>query len=370
MELVNFSIQDIVREYKTGKTIIGFGAGKALDSFCDGFPDYQVERFFSAIADNDVRLSGTMRKTKSSKIPVYTIEELVSQFSNVDIIIITTQYLQSIYEQLKSFHQLHETKVVFYGFLIDNYFDWKLANGDMDCDIVKMDGIHIPKVIHYCWFGKSKIPDRYREWMKSWKHFCPDYEIVEWNENNYDVYKNEYMAEAYASKKWGFVPDYARLDIIYQHGGIYLDTDVEIIQNYDSLLCQSAFCGFQDYNVALGLGFGAVAKNTYILAMREAYVGRHFRKDDGSYDLTASPVLQTNTLAAHGLQRTGHFQKLGDLAVYPKVFFSPMNHYNRKIRRNHNTFSIHHFDGSWVGKKEKDEWMRLGNIYERIKTAK
>ena len=366
MELVNYSIQDIVREHKNGKTIIGFGAGKALDTFCNGFFEYPVGQFFSAIADNDVRLSGTIRKTKYSTIPVYTIEEIVSRFSSVDIIIITTQYLQRVSEQLKSFPQFQKTKGVFYGFLIDNNCDWKLDSGEMDCDIVNVDGIHIPKVIHYCWFGKSKIPDRYREWMKSWKKYCPDYEIVEWNESNYDVNKNEYMAEAYDARKWGFVPDYARLDIIYHYGGIYLDTDVEVIQNLDSLLHQEAFCGFQDLNVALGLGFGAVAYNKYILEMRDDYSSRHFDLGDGKYDLTPSPKFNSETLIRHGLILNGRFQKLENISVYPKVFFSPMNHYNRKIKKNHNTFMIHHFDGSWVGKGEKAEWNEFESIYASL----
>ena len=102
----------------------------------------------------------------------------------------------------------------------------------------------IPKIIHYCWFGGAELPEKDRKCIESWKKFCPDYQIIEWNENNYDVTKNTYMYQAYQAKKWGFVPDYARLDIIYQHGGIYLDTDVELVKNLDSLLENDAFMGF------------------------------------------------------------------------------------------------------------------------------
>lgn len=103
----------------------------------------------------------------------------------------------------------------------------------------------IPKIIHYCWIGKSEKPESVEYCIESWKKYCPDYKIIEWNENNYDFIKNEYMKEAYDSKKWGFVPDYARLDIIYNYGGIYLDTDVEIIKSFDALLNQEAFIGFE-----------------------------------------------------------------------------------------------------------------------------
>ena len=367
MKLVDYSICDIITAFEQSRTIIGVGAGKALDTFCNEFREYEIDTVFSAIADNNKMLSHTMRKTENRQIPIYSVEDIVNEFEMIDIIVITSQYFQDIYRQLQSFPQLKETKIVFYGFVIDNYCDQKLANGDMDCEIVKMDGVQIPKIIHYCWFGKSRIPDRYREWMKSWKKYCPDYEIVEWNEDNYDVYKNNYMAEAYEAKKWGFVPDYARLDIVSQHGGIYLDTDVEVVQNLDPLLSQSAFCGFEEtYSIALGLGFGAVSGNAYILAMREAYEGKHFKKSDGNYDLTPSPTYQTRTLIEHGLQPTGRFQILEDLAVYPKVFFSPMNHYNRKVNKNHHTFTIHHFDGSWVGNGEKEEWAQFAEIYARM----
>ncbi|RKW32245.1 MAG: glycosyl transferase, partial [Lachnoanaerobaculum sp.] len=103
----------------------------------------------------------------------------------------------------------------------------------------------IPKVIHYCWFGGKPLPKIARKCIQSWKRFCPDYEIVEWNEKNYDIHKNSYMEEAYLQKKWGFVPDFARLDIIYQNGGIYLDTDVELIRPLDELLYHRAYMGFE-----------------------------------------------------------------------------------------------------------------------------
>ena len=119
----------------------------------------------------------------------------------------------------------------------------------------------IPKKIHYCWIGGNPLPELAIKCIESWKKYCPDYEIIEWNEKNYDFRKNQFMREAYDEKKWGFVPDYARLDIIYEHGGIYLDTDVEIIKPLDSLLKEQGFAGMEQPGiVALGLGFGAEPK--------------------------------------------------------------------------------------------------------------
>ena len=117
----------------------------------------------------------------------------------------------------------------------------------------------IPKIIHYCWFGGTEIPEADQKCMASWRKYCPDYTIMRWDESNYDYTKNQYMREAYEAKKWGFVPDFARLDIVYTYGGIYLDTDVEIIRNIDDLLVNSAYMGFESGGAAVnpGLGFGA-----------------------------------------------------------------------------------------------------------------
>ena len=128
----------------------------------------------------------------------------------------------------------------------------------------------IPKIIHYCWFGNKKIPFRLKKYIKTWKKFCPDYEIKLWTQNNYDITKNGFMSQAASAKKWAFVSDYARLDIVEQYGGIYLDTDVELVKSLDDLLKYKAFAGFEcsEY-VSFGLGFGAEAHNPIIKEIRD-----------------------------------------------------------------------------------------------------
>lgn len=130
----------------------------------------------------------------------------------------------------------------------------------------------IPKKIHYCWFGKNPLPNEVKKCIESWKLFCPDYEIIEWNEENYDVFKIDYMAEAYKAEKYAFVSDYARLDIIYNNGGIYLDTDVELIRPLDDLLHHSCYLGMElPGRVATGLGFGAVKGNNFLYENMKYY---------------------------------------------------------------------------------------------------
>jgi len=206
----------------------------------------------------------------------------------------------------------------------------------------------IPKVIHYCWFGKNPIPDRYKIWMESWHKYCPDYEVKLWNEENYDVSKNEYMLQAYEAGKWGFVPDYARVDIIYNHGGIYLDTDVEIIRPLDDLLYEDAFLGFERNDmVNLGQGFGAVKGHPIIKEMRDMYEELSFVKDDGTLNLTPSPSYQTEVLVKHGLERNGSYQIIDHMTVYPEKLINGKNERTRIVETLPRTKMIHHFDASW-----------------------
>ena len=212
----------------------------------------------------------------------------------------------------------------------------------------------IPKIIHYCWFGKKAKPQLIEKCITSWKKILVDYEIIEWNEDNYDIKKNRYMLQAYEKKKWGFVPDYARLDIIYNHGGIYLDTDVELVKNIDDLLYQRGFAGFEsDQYVALGLGFGAVAGNKIIKGMLDAYEHYDFVDGNGNMNLTSSPILQTEYLLKHGLKQNGEYQILeNEFTIYPEKKLCGKSLYSRRINITSHTCAIHHYDGSWLDEED------------------
>ena len=182
----------------------------------------------------------------------------------------------------------------------------------------------IPKKIHYCWFGGNEIPKKDQACIDSWKKMCPDYEIIRWDETNYDVTKNEYMKQAYEAKKWGFVPDYARLDIIYENGGIYLDTDVELIKSLDDLLECRAFMGFEDgKHVSPGLCIGAEKNHETIGKLREIYTNREFVMDNGEYDMTPSPVMNTEKLLDMGLKQNNCKQLVAGITIFPKDYFCP-----------------------------------------------
>lgn len=142
----------------------------------------------------------------------------------------------------------------------------------------------IPKKIHYCWFGGNPLPEDVKRYIESWKKYCPDYELIRWDESNYDVHKNTYVELAYQNKKWAFLTDYARLDTIYEHGGIYLDADVELVHGLDDLLQNNCYMGMEQVGtVNTGLGFGAEPKHPFLRENMKPYEEQNFIQEDGTF---------------------------------------------------------------------------------------
>lgn len=225
----------------------------------------------------------------------------------------------------------------------------------------------IPKIIHYCWVGNCPKPKSVLYCIESWRKFCPDYKIIEWNESNYDFSKNEYMRQAYEAKKWGFVPDYARLDIVYQYGGIYLDTDVELVKNIDELLSHKAFMGFEDtgdgeFFVNCGHGFGAEPGNEIIEVMRDLYDSVSFRNNDGSYNLLPSPNYTTKALRKFGLTQENKDQLLENMIIYASDVLCPKNFRTGKMHKTNRTVSIHHFTASWMDEDVRKELLHIQRV--------
>lgn len=212
----------------------------------------------------------------------------------------------------------------------------------------------IPKIIHYCWFGRGKMPELALTCIESWKKYLPDYKIVEWNEDTFDVNSNVYVKEAYESRKYAFVTDYVRLYALYINGGVYMDTDVEVLRNLDSFLELSAFSGFED-DINIPTGIMASEKGgRWVKENLEYYENRHFINADGTLDLTTNVTIITNYMLPLGLRRHNSFQDFpGLITLYPKDVFCPKSNVDGKIRLTENTVTIHHFAGSWISGKQK-----------------
>lgn len=208
----------------------------------------------------------------------------------------------------------------------------------------------IPKKIHYCWFGNNAKPKVVEKCISSWKKKLPDYEIIEWNESNFDVNHNAYTKMCYENKKFAFLTDYLRLLIIYEHGGIYFDTDVEVIRSFDDLLCEKGFFGFEnDSHVASGLGFGAEKGNTIVKKMLSEYDPLL----DGLHGTVGCPILNTKALVEEGLKLDGTLQRINGVLICPSDYFNPMNSATGEIKKTRNTYSIHRYSMLWLPKHKR-----------------
>lgn len=210
---------------------------------------------------------------------------------------------------------------------------------------------------------KSQLSQRC---IRSWRKYCPDYEIKEWNEWNFDIQSAPlFVQQAYECKKYAFVTDWVRLKVVYNHGGIYFDTDVELIKNPDFLLEHSAFFGFEEVNCCnTGLGFGAERGHTVLLEMMEDYNERPFILGNGEYNTFACPKLNTVHLVNRGLSFNNTMQVLdGNIAIYPTTYFRPMDYFGVNMTDlSEKTVSIHHYSSSWIEKEEKNKILK--SIYK------
>lgn len=210
----------------------------------------------------------------------------------------------------------------------------------------------IPKKIHYCWFGHNPLSETAKKCIDSWKKFFPDYEIIEWNESNFDVNYNKYTEEAYKNKKYAYVSDVARLYIIYNNGGIYFDVDVETIKPYGEILNNKAFFGLEkEKYLNTGLGFGAEKKCKIIKDLLDDYDDRRFIMADGKLDLTPCPMINSRIFLETGFSLNNEFQLINDIAIYPIEYFNPLEDTTGKLNITKNTYSIHWYAKSWVPKR-------------------
>lgn len=210
----------------------------------------------------------------------------------------------------------------------------------------------IPKKIHYCWFGKKPLPELALKCIASWEKYLSDYEITEWNEDNFDVNQIPYTAEAYKCKKYAFVSDYARFKIMYEHGGIYFDTDVEVIKPLDSLIAKGPFFGMEQSKEELlcapGLGFACNPGLSLCKKMIDYYKDHNFILPNKQYDLTTVVHIISEILKNNNFISSPNPTKFDNIYFYPPEYFCPLNYYTGEKKITLNTYTIHHYAASWV----------------------
>lgn len=352
IHIFNLDIESICNKIRANHAVL-FSAGDKAREFCE---TQRLAPYISCIADNF--RAGETLCVNGIEIPIVSYIEAASKAEDRLLLITSLKYADEIIQQLDRMEEFEGQKV---------YVQDMLNPVDSSDVPFENKAARIPRKIHYCWFGGNPVPREFERNIDTWKRICPDYEIVKWTEENYDVGKNRYMRQAYEKKKWGFVADYARIDIINEHGGIYLDTDVEVIMPLDRLLTYRFFCGFENYNyVNFGLGYGSEAGHRVLSELLALYDTMEFVRGDGSLNLIPCPYYQTLILEKHGLIRNGGTQIIGDggIALAPE-YMNPVNMYGcGKITER--TFSIHKYAGTWIDKGTKDGMNRETQNYRML----
>lgn len=206
------------------------------------------------------------------------------------------------------------------------------------------------KLVHYCWFGRGEKPELVKKCIASWEKFLPDYRICEWNEDNFDINSCRFVSEAYKDRNFAFVSDYVRAFVLYEQGGIYLDTDVELLGSFDPFLGDTVFFGFEEGNFVGTCVMGIEKGHSLMKMYLDHYNSSVYFNDDGTKYTDTNVVLLTKLLEEKGLKRDGQKQTVGDITVYPRTYFSPYDYINGINYITDESVAIHHFAQLWLPK--------------------
>lgn len=321
-----------------------FGSGRQADTFFRKYKTFHIEDNIKGFIDNDDKKSGSYKVINKKSVVVYSFPQFVNKKNNNTIVLTTSKFFAPMIEQMDKEERLNGMWC-YIDFFVEN--EYTEQNFVMTHNNISK----IPKVIHYCWFGGKNIPTRYQNYIDTWEKKCPDYEIVRWDETNYDIDRCKYMKQAYDVGKWAFVSDYARLDVIYQYGGIYLDTDVELLRNLDDLLYDDMFCGFERNNyINFGLGYGAVKRHPIIYSLLKQYQNMDFFNEQ----LTPCVEYQHDEIMKFGFVPRNEYQCLNGVVLYPSEVLAPLDLYGMQSHVTDKTYSIHHYSSTWWEKDTED----------------
>lgn len=344
------------------RRLICFGAGVSGRLMCESHPKEKMLDRISVFVDNDRDKHGGHMTIFDTEVPIVGPKWLENS-ENVknSVILVTSRFWDQIFEQLDKIVSLSS---------VECYSDILLKinptrSGEEDI-FGRWGEELIPRKIHYCWFGGGALPDSVKRCMDSWEKFCPDFEIIRWDESNYNINKNRFTSEC-VGRHWSALASYARLDILYTYGGIYFDTDVEIVRDIIPLLRNRTFFGFEvgrSY-VNTGHGAGSVPGVKVFRENMEEYEKRSFLDENGKWaDYIPSPILTTEVLKHHGLIMNGEMQEFDGITVYPNDYFDPALQMPSA-----RTYSIHRYSSLWSfsGKNMQEIWEKQRIYYQKLK---
>jgi hypothetical protein len=338
MRVLDCGIGQFLAE-RGGQEVICFGAGSYFEAMCH---DIGGDIHIIAVLDNDPEKWGRVVSAGSVAAPLWSPRRAreIPGFDRSALLVTASAYA-AIVDALNRDPMFDDVACYVYPLM---KFKGLKPLGRM---IQSAGRPLIPKVIHYGWFGGKPIPGHLLDIMDTWRRFCPDYEIVRWDEGNYDVKKNAYLREAYERKEWTFLNDYARIDIICQQGGIFLDTDVEALKSLDDLRYNAGFVGTEPIGgVNVGSGFGAARGFPAFCELLEAF-DREYAQSEG-VALKSNLGRETAFFCGKGFVPNGEYQVVADTAIFPFNVLSPKIRELGETVVTEATYCVHHFEGSWV----------------------
>lgn len=349
MDIKYCSFHELEKE-SADKKIVLFGAG-AIGAVIapEILNDLGLLSRVEFIIDNDPDKFGKILEFHGRTIEIKS-PPFLEKCGKDTIIILNVSRFSDVIDQLeKMFCTQYMTCYIMPALLINNYCSDKSGG-----EPVLTESPMIPKKLHYMWLGKKQIPDNLKRCIESWRRYCPDYEVICWNEDNYDICKHLYMKQAFEHKAYGFVPDYARLDILYNEGGFYLDTDVEIKRNIDNLRYQYAFCGVEKWQlINFGGLSGAVKGNKMIRKFIDARKDIMFIDNKGNQNRHTCGYYDTILAIHEGYKISGRTQTINNMNIYAYDYFHPYDYISGISNETQNTYSVHWFNGGWLDEKMK-----------------
>lgn len=358
ISIINMTIGKFSELY-CDKRVICFGAGVFGKVICEMFERQGLCKHIDFFVDNDDAKWNSEISIGNSKFKVFSPEQLTTIDKDNTIIFITSRFWHEIVDQMDSIPYLSNVTCAI-------YILFKTLSGDntQEYNNYYLEEEIIPKKIHYCWFGGGELPQFALNCIASWKKYCPDYEIIRWDENNYDIDKNDFTREVVREKHFSALSSYARFDIIHQHGGIYFDTDVEVVKNIDCLLHYKAFMGFEVSNyVNSGHGFGGVRGNKLFAENVDIYDHMTFLDESGKFNYIGAPIITTNMLKSHGLILNGNMQNIEGTTIFPSEYFDPALQIATE-----KSFSVHKYSSLWSlkGKDMEKIWENQRIKYRKL----
>lgn len=344
MQLKCKTIKDLVLMMEN-KRIICWGTGNYFQAFIDSYIECIDTFDLVYLIDNNMDAQNIYRVVGEKNIPIISFEEYLCNRQENDLIIITTVHYKEIIAQMNNCN----VKVTYIPYALIQH-----ERINFNSIVKRNNSPQIPAKIHYCWFGRGDIPPKDRDYIEGWKKICPEYEIICWNEDNFNVGINDYVRYAYEHKRWAFVTDYVRMYVLYHEGGIYMDTDVELLKNLDELRYQYAYMGMEESGcVNSGIGMGTVEHNPIFGEILELYDRISLSEIKGWSKWKVNADWESNVLRKHGFRANNQYQIVENIAIYPSEFFSPVLVGQKKIEISENTYSIHHYHYSWLDDEQR-----------------